>query len=118
MIGLFIRFGLFVLVRTLEASLIQQRPLYIKAKENTSYQIKKVEMYKKTLREKEKSCDKEKQTIKELEIELNDLEKAWRAFERKAEKILQAAADVELRENQVSEETKRYCLLVKSKNPW
>ncbi|XP_054029887.1 structural maintenance of chromosomes protein 1B isoform X1 [Dryobates pubescens] len=88
-------------MKTLEASLIQQRPLYIKAKENTSYQIKKVEMSKKTLREKEKSCDKEKQNIKELEIELNDIEKAWRAFERKAEKILQAAADVELRESQL-----------------
>uniref|UniRef100_A0A8C0HEU7 Structural maintenance of chromosomes protein n=1 Tax=Buteo japonicus TaxID=224669 RepID=A0A8C0HEU7_9AVES len=80
-------------MKTLEASLIQQKPLYIKAKENTSYQIKKVEMSKKSLRDKEKSCDKEKQNVKELEIELNDIEKAWRAFEKKAEEeILQRAA--------------------------
>ncbi|XP_076200388.1 structural maintenance of chromosomes protein 1B [Aptenodytes patagonicus] len=88
-------------MKALEASLIQQRPLYIKAKENTSYQIKKVEMSKKSLRDKEKSCDKEKQNIKELEIELNDTEKAWRAFEKKAEEMLQRAADIELGESQL-----------------
>ncbi|XP_010079498.1 PREDICTED: structural maintenance of chromosomes protein 1B, partial [Pterocles gutturalis] len=88
-------------MKNLEASLIQQKPLYIKAKENTSYQIKKVEMSKKSLRDKEKSCDKEKQNIKELEIELNDLEKAWRAFEKKTEEILQRAADIELQESQL-----------------
>ncbi|XP_062448469.1 structural maintenance of chromosomes protein 1B isoform X1 [Rhea pennata] len=89
-------------MKTREASLIQQRPLYIKAKENTSYQIKKVEMSKKSLRDKEKYCDKEKQTIKELEIELSDLEKAWRAFEKKTEEeMLLRAADVELEESQL-----------------
>ncbi|KAJ7398712.1 Structural maintenance of chromosomes protein 1B [Pitangus sulphuratus] len=89
-------------MKTLEASLIQQRPLYIKAKENTSYQIKKVEMSKKSLRDKEKYCDKEKQNIKELEIELSDIEKAWRAFEEKAEEeIMQRAARVELGESQL-----------------
>ncbi|NXG21323.1 SMC1B protein, partial [Grallaria varia] len=89
-------------MKTLEASLIQQRPLYIKAKENTSYQIKKVEMSKKSLRDKEKYCDKEKQNIKELETELSDIEKAWRAFEKKAEEeIMQRAAHVELGESQL-----------------
>ncbi|NXF82735.1 SMC1B protein, partial [Sclerurus mexicanus] len=89
-------------MKTLEASLIQQRPLYIKAKENTSYQIKKVEMSKKSLRDKEKHCDKEKQNIKELETELSDIEKAWRAFEEKAEEeIMQRAAHVELGESQL-----------------
>ncbi|NWJ03716.1 SMC1B protein, partial [Crypturellus undulatus] len=89
-------------VKTLEASLIQQRPLYIKAKENTSYQIKKVEMSKKSLRDKEKYCDKEKQNIKELEVELSDIEKAWRAFEKKTEEeMLLRAADVELEESQL-----------------
>ncbi|XP_065699961.2 structural maintenance of chromosomes protein 1B [Patagioenas fasciata] len=89
-------------MKTLEASLIQQRPLYIKAKENTSYQIKKVEMSKKSLRDKEKSCDKEKQNIKELEIELDDIEKAWRAFEKKTEEeILKRAARVELGDRQL-----------------
>ncbi|XP_064277230.1 structural maintenance of chromosomes protein 1B isoform X3 [Passer domesticus] len=89
-------------MKTLEASLIQQRPLYIKAKENTSYQIKKVEMSKKSLRDKEKACDKEKQNIKELEMELNDIEKAWRAFEEKIEEErIERAADIELGESQL-----------------
>ncbi|XP_010182752.1 PREDICTED: structural maintenance of chromosomes protein 1B-like, partial [Mesitornis unicolor] len=87
-------------IKTLEASLIQQRALYIKAKENTSYQIKKVEMSKKSLKDKEKSCDKEKQNIKELEMELNDIEKAWRMFEKKTEEKLQKAVHIELRESQ------------------
>ncbi|NXE68839.1 SMC1B protein, partial [Calcarius ornatus] len=89
-------------MKTLEASLIQQRPLYIKAKENTSYQIKKVEMSKKSLRDKEKACDKEKQNIKELEMELRDIEKAWRAFEEKTEEErMQRAAEIELGESQL-----------------
>ncbi|NXP51548.1 SMC1B protein, partial [Heliornis fulica] len=89
-------------MKSLEALLIQQKSLYVKAKENTLYQIKKVEMSKKSLKDKEKSCDKEKQNIKELEIELNDIEKAWREFEKKAEEeILQRAADVELEESQL-----------------
>ncbi|XP_069719730.1 structural maintenance of chromosomes protein 1B [Phaenicophaeus curvirostris] len=89
-------------IKTLEASLIQQKSLYVKAKANTSYQIKKVEISKTSLRDKEKSCDKEKQNIKELEVELNNIEKAWRAFEKKTEEeILQRAARVELGESQV-----------------
>uniref|UniRef100_A0A8C4J5E4 Structural maintenance of chromosomes protein n=1 Tax=Dromaius novaehollandiae TaxID=8790 RepID=A0A8C4J5E4_DRONO len=98
-------------MKTLEASLIQQRPLYIKAKENTSYQIKKVEMSKKSLRDKEKYCDKEKQNIKELEIELSDIEKAWRAFEKKTEEMLLRAADIELEESQVNLEAKKQSTL-------
>ncbi|KAL2309734.1 hypothetical protein Nmel_005958 [Mimus melanotis] len=91
-------------MKTLEASLVQQRPLYIKAKENTSYQIKKVEMSKKSLRDKEKLCDKEKQNIKELEIELNHIEKAWRAFEEKTEEERrQRAAAIELGESQLEQ---------------
>uniref|UniRef100_A0A8C5J1D7 Structural maintenance of chromosomes 1B n=1 Tax=Junco hyemalis TaxID=40217 RepID=A0A8C5J1D7_JUNHY len=90
-------------MKTLEASLIQQRPLYIKAKENTSYQIKKVEMSKRSLRDKEKACDKEKQNIKELEMELSDIEKAWRAFEKKTEEErMERAEDIELGESQVN----------------
>ncbi|XP_002187833.5 structural maintenance of chromosomes protein 1B [Taeniopygia guttata] len=89
-------------MKTLEASLVQQRALYIKAKENTSYQIKKVEISKKSLTDKEKTCNKEKQNIKELEMELNDIEKAWRAFEEKTEEErMQRAADIELGESQL-----------------
>uniref|UniRef100_A0A8B9U866 Structural maintenance of chromosomes 1B n=1 Tax=Anas zonorhyncha TaxID=75864 RepID=A0A8B9U866_9AVES len=95
-------------MKTLQVSLVQHRALYIKAKENTSYQIKKIEMSKKFLRDKEKYCDKEKQNIKDLEIELYETEKAWREFEKKTkEEILQRAVDIELRESQVNWENKK-----------
>ncbi|XP_015725957.1 structural maintenance of chromosomes protein 1B [Coturnix japonica] len=89
-------------MKTLQASLIQQKALYIKAKENTSHQIKKVEMSKRSLRDKEKYCDKEKQNIKELEMELHDIEKLWREFEKETqEEILLRVEHVELRERQL-----------------
>ncbi|XP_021248699.1 structural maintenance of chromosomes protein 1B isoform X2 [Numida meleagris] len=89
-------------MKTLQASLIQQKARYIKAKENTSHQIKKVEMSKRSLRDKEKYCDKEKQNIKELEIELYDTEKAWKEFEKETEEeILLRVEHVELRESQL-----------------
>ncbi|KAF4795036.1 Structural maintenance of chromosomes protein 1B [Turdus rufiventris] len=89
-------------MKTLEASLVQQRALYIKAKENTSYQIKKVEMSNKCLRDKEKLCHKEKRNIEELEIELNDIEKAWRSFEEKIEEERrERAAEIDLGESQL-----------------
>uniref|UniRef100_A0A8C3TLI2 Structural maintenance of chromosomes protein n=1 Tax=Catharus ustulatus TaxID=91951 RepID=A0A8C3TLI2_CATUS len=92
-------------MKTLEASLVQQRALYIKAKENTSYQIKKVEMSNKSLRDKEKLCGKEKQNIEELETELNDIEKAWRSFEEKIEEERrERAAEIDLGESQVNQE--------------
>lgn len=71
-------------------------------------------MLKKSLRDKEKSCDKEKQNIEELQMELNDVEKAWRAFEEKTEEErMERAADIELEESQVNRETQKYCLLEK-----
>lgn len=111
--------GLFLVLffRTLEASLVQQRALYIKAKENTSYQMKKVEMSNKCVRDKEKLCHKEKRNIEELEIELNDIEKAWRSFEEKIEEERrERAAEIDLGESQVNQEAQKYCLLEKSKN--
>lgn len=60
-------------------------------------------MSKRSLRDKEKYSDKEKQNIKELEIELHDTEKAWRAFEKETEEeILLRVEHVELRERQVN----------------
>uniref|UniRef100_A0A8C3GLJ4 Structural maintenance of chromosomes 1B n=1 Tax=Cairina moschata TaxID=8855 RepID=A0A8C3GLJ4_CAIMO len=103
-------------MKTLQVSLVQHRALYIKAKENTSYQMKKIEMSKKFLRDKEKHCDKEKQNIKGLEIELYETEKAWREFEKKTkEEILQRAADIELRESQVNWENKKLKEIVRRK---
>ncbi|XP_030395515.1 structural maintenance of chromosomes protein 1B isoform X2 [Gopherus evgoodei] len=89
-------------MKTLEASLNQKRPQYIKAKENTSHQIKKVDMAKKSLKDNEKHLAKQEQNIKELDTELTDVERSWRAFEKKVEEeMLQRRADVELEASQL-----------------
>ncbi|XP_039344767.1 structural maintenance of chromosomes protein 1B isoform X2 [Mauremys reevesii] len=89
-------------MKTLEASLNQKRPQYIKAKENTSHQIKKVDMAKKSLKDNEKHLAKQEQNIKELDTELTDVERSWRAFEKKVEEeMLRRRADVELEASQL-----------------
>nr|XP_032633960.1 structural maintenance of chromosomes protein 1B isoform X3 [Chelonoidis abingdonii] len=89
-------------MKTLEASLNQKRPQYIKAKENTSHQIKKVDMAKKSLKDNEKHLAKQEQNIKELDTELTDVERSWRAFEKKVEEeMLQRRTDVELEASQL-----------------
>ncbi|XP_074839796.1 structural maintenance of chromosomes protein 1B isoform X2 [Carettochelys insculpta] len=89
-------------MKTLETSLNQKKPQYIKAKENTSHQIKKVDMAKKLLKDNEKHLAKQEQYIKELDAELTDVERSWRAYERKVEEeMLQRGADVELEASQL-----------------
>ncbi|XP_024060181.1 structural maintenance of chromosomes protein 1B isoform X4 [Terrapene carolina triunguis] len=89
-------------MKTLEASLNQKRPQYIKAKENTSHQIKKVDMAKKSLKDNEKHLAKQEENIKELDTELTDVERSWRAYEKKVEEeMLQRRADVELEASQL-----------------
>ncbi|XP_065426137.1 structural maintenance of chromosomes protein 1B isoform X4 [Chrysemys picta bellii] len=89
-------------MKTLEASLNQKRPQYIKAKENTSHQIKKVDLAKKSLKDNEKHLAKQEQNIKELDTELTDVERSWRAYEKKVEEeMLQRRADVELEASQL-----------------
>ncbi|XP_077663569.1 structural maintenance of chromosomes protein 1B isoform X3 [Eretmochelys imbricata] len=91
-------------MKTLEASLNQKRPQYIKAKENTSHQIKKVDMAKKSSKDNEKHLAKQEQNIKELDTELTDVERSWRAYEKKVEEeMLQRRADVELEASQLDQ---------------
>lgn len=80
----------------------QKRPRYIKAKENTSHQIKKVDMAKKCLKDNEKQYGAQKQGIQEMEIELADIETAWATFKKKVEEeMVQRGTDIELEESQV-----------------
>lgn len=90
------------LFRSLEVLLNQKRPQYIKAKERTFHQIKKVDASKKALRDHMKELAKQEENKKELQAELGDIDKAWRAFERKvAEETVHGERDVLLEENQV-----------------
>lgn len=92
---------LILLFRSLEQLLNQKRPQYIKAKENTSHHLKKLDMAKKSVKDSEKQCSKQEEDIKALETELVDLDVAWKSFEKQAEEVLQKVRDIELEASQV-----------------
>uniref|UniRef100_A0A452QEI6 Structural maintenance of chromosomes protein n=1 Tax=Ursus americanus TaxID=9643 RepID=A0A452QEI6_URSAM len=80
----------------------QKRPQYIKAKENTSHHLKKLEVAKKSIKDSEKQCSKQEDDIKALETELVDLDGAWRSFEKQVEEeILYKGRDIELEASQL-----------------
>ncbi|XP_015260928.1 PREDICTED: structural maintenance of chromosomes protein 1B [Gekko japonicus] len=90
-------------IKSLEVLLNQKKSRYIKAKERTSHQIKKVDMAKKVLKDHMKQQGKQEESKKELEGELIDIDKAWRAFEKKVEEeTFQRETDVLLGESQLS----------------
>ncbi|XP_060110292.1 structural maintenance of chromosomes protein 1B isoform X3 [Heteronotia binoei] len=90
-------------IKSLEVMLNQKKSQYIKAKERTSHQIKKVDMAKKILKDHLKQQGKQEESKKELEGELIDIDKAWRTFEKKVEEeALQQEKDVLLEESQLN----------------
>nr|KAF6277554.1 structural maintenance of chromosomes 1B [Pipistrellus kuhlii] len=88
-------------LKSLEALLSQKRPQYIKAKENTSHHLKKLDMAKKSVKDSEKQCSKQEDDIKALETELADLDIAWKSFEKHSEEVLQKVRDIELEASQL-----------------
>lgn len=97
---------LYFVFRSLEALLNQKRPQYIKAKENTSHHLKKLDVAKKSIKDSEKQCSKQEDDIKALETELVDLDGAWRSFEKHIEEeILHKGRDIELEASQVKKAT-------------
>lgn len=80
----------------------QKRPQYIKAKENTSHKIKKLEAAKKSLQNAQKQYKKRKGDMDELEKEMLSVEKARQEFEERMEEESQSQGrDLTLEENQV-----------------
>ncbi|XP_049482459.1 structural maintenance of chromosomes protein 1B isoform X2 [Panthera uncia] len=89
-------------LKSLEALLNQKRPQYIKAKENTSHRLKKLDVAKKSIKDSEKQCSKQEDDIKALETELVDLDGAWRSFEKQVEEeLLYKGRDIELEASQL-----------------
>ncbi|GAB5574357.1 structural maintenance of chromosomes protein 1B isoform X1 [Prionailurus iriomotensis] len=89
-------------LKSLEALLNQKRPQYIKAKENTSHHLKKLDVAKKSIKDSKKQCSKQEDDIKALETELVDLDGAWRSFEKQVEEeILYKRRDIELEASQL-----------------
>ncbi|XP_063784967.1 structural maintenance of chromosomes protein 1B isoform X1 [Pseudophryne corroboree] len=91
-------------IKAQDLSLNHSRPQYIKAKENTAHQIKKVEMTKSTLKNSEKRCYKLGQEIAELEKDINEVQKASREFDRKVEEDrAKRQINVELEQSQLDQ---------------
>ncbi|XP_028733966.1 structural maintenance of chromosomes protein 1B [Peromyscus leucopus] len=89
-------------LKSLEAILTKKRPQYIKAKENTSHHLKKLDLSKKLITDNEKQCSKQEDDIRALEAELVDLDRAWRSFEKQMEEeMLHKGRDIELENSQL-----------------
>uniref|UniRef100_A0AAR2M6U6 Structural maintenance of chromosomes protein n=1 Tax=Pygocentrus nattereri TaxID=42514 RepID=A0AAR2M6U6_PYGNA len=82
-------------------SLNQKRPLYIKAKENTSHKIKKLEAARKSLQNAQKMYKKRKADMEELDQEQGAVEMSRQEFEERMEEEAQSQGqDLTLEENQ------------------
>uniref|UniRef100_A0A8C3KMU8 Structural maintenance of chromosomes 1A n=1 Tax=Calidris pygmaea TaxID=425635 RepID=A0A8C3KMU8_9CHAR len=89
-------------IKEKDSELNQKRPQYIKAKENTSHKIKKLEAAKKSLQNAQKQYKKRKGDMDELEKEMISVEKARQEFEERMEEESQSQGrDLTLEENQV-----------------
>ncbi|XP_048195783.1 structural maintenance of chromosomes protein 1B [Perognathus longimembris pacificus] len=89
-------------LKSIETLLNVKRPQYIKAKENTSHHLKKLEAFKKTIKDGDKQCSKQEDDIRILEKELVDLDNTWKFFEKQIEeKFLHKGEDIELEASQL-----------------
>lgn len=80
----------------------QKRPQYIKAKENTSHKIKKLEAARKSLQNAQKMYKKRKADMDELDKEMRAVDLAKQEFEERMEEEAQSQGqDLTLEENQV-----------------
>lgn len=88
--------------REKDSELNQKRPQYIKAKENTSHKIKKLEAARKSLQNAQKMYKKRKADMDELDKEMRAVELSKQDFEERMEEEAQSQGqDLTLEENQV-----------------
>ncbi|XP_012881167.1 PREDICTED: structural maintenance of chromosomes protein 1B [Dipodomys ordii] len=88
-------------LKSIDTLLNVKRPQYIKAKENTSHHLKKLEEYKKTIKDGDKQCSKQEGDIRVLEKELIDLDNTWKLFEKQVEEKILHKEDIELEASQL-----------------
>uniref|UniRef100_A0AAQ5Y1F8 Structural maintenance of chromosomes protein n=1 Tax=Amphiprion ocellaris TaxID=80972 RepID=A0AAQ5Y1F8_AMPOC len=88
-------------IKEKDSELNQKRPQYIKAKENTSHKIKKLEAARKSLQNAQKMYKKRKADMDELDKEMRAVELAKQDFEERMEEEAQSQGqDLTLEENQ------------------
>uniref|UniRef100_A0A8C2YZQ6 Structural maintenance of chromosomes protein n=1 Tax=Cyclopterus lumpus TaxID=8103 RepID=A0A8C2YZQ6_CYCLU len=91
-------------IKEKDSELNQKRPQYIKAKENTSHKIKKLEAARKSLQNAQKMYKKRKGDMDELDKEMKAVELAKQDFEERMEEEAQSQGqDLTLEENQVKQ---------------
>uniref|UniRef100_A0A8C6NNV7 Structural maintenance of chromosomes protein n=1 Tax=Nothobranchius furzeri TaxID=105023 RepID=A0A8C6NNV7_NOTFU len=91
-------------IKEKDSELNQKRPQYIKAKENTSHKIKKLEAARKSLQNAQKMYKKRKADMDELDKEMRAVELAKQDFEERMEEEAQSQGqDLTLEENQVKQ---------------
>ncbi|XP_075951789.1 structural maintenance of chromosomes protein 1A [Anarhichas minor] len=91
-------------IKEKDSELNQKRPQYIKAKENTSHKIKKLEAARKSLQNAQKMYKKRKGDMDELDDEMKAVELAKQDFEERMEEEAQSQGqDLTLEENQVKQ---------------
>uniref|UniRef100_A0AAQ4QDZ1 Structural maintenance of chromosomes protein n=1 Tax=Gasterosteus aculeatus aculeatus TaxID=481459 RepID=A0AAQ4QDZ1_GASAC len=88
-------------IKEKDSELNQKRPQYIKAKENTSHKIKKLEAARKSLQNAQKMYKKRKGDMDELDKEMKAVELSKQDFEERMEEEAQSQGqDLTLEENQ------------------
>ncbi|XP_059508357.1 structural maintenance of chromosomes protein 1B-like [Stegostoma tigrinum] len=91
-------------IKVHDFNLNEKRPSYIKAKENTRHYVKKVEVARKSLKSCEKQYSNHQQVVKELEFELEGVNKVCLAFEEEAvAEISRRGRSMELEESQIQQ---------------
>lgn len=74
---------------------------YIKAKVNSSHLTKKMEIEREALKKAEKRLVMKEQDLAEGKQQMEELERSWRNFEKKALEKVSRERDIELDEDQV-----------------
>uniref|UniRef100_A0AAZ3QS05 Structural maintenance of chromosomes protein n=1 Tax=Oncorhynchus tshawytscha TaxID=74940 RepID=A0AAZ3QS05_ONCTS len=89
-------------IRGQEQTLSLRRSQYIKAKVNTSHHLKKVDDTRGALEKSQRMGAKKEEELAEFHQELQELERAWRDYERHAqEELTDRKADIQLEEEQL-----------------
>uniref|UniRef100_H2YW13 Structural maintenance of chromosomes protein n=1 Tax=Ciona savignyi TaxID=51511 RepID=H2YW13_CIOSA len=87
-----------------ETELNRKRPMYIKAKENTNFVMKKIESAKKSLRTAENRHESHMHVIQDLQKQLEEIEEKRREFDGQVNGFIQnEGRDLELEESQITE---------------
>ncbi|XP_052322255.1 structural maintenance of chromosomes protein 1B isoform X2 [Oncorhynchus keta] len=89
-------------IRGQEQTLSLRRSQYIKAKVNTAHHLKKVDDTRGALEKSQRMGAKKEEELAEFHQELQELERAWRDYERHAqEELTDRNADIQLEEEQL-----------------